>query len=691
MQEKRVFEILECLHWGHGSKKYSENVRLFCITHFFYSPKAYEYLRTTFNSNLPAARTIRSWFSSIDSSPGFTDAAFDALRQRAEEANSKQKDLLVGLIMDEVSIRQHSQYDLNKKKFIGHNDAGNLNSKTDDGKDLCTPIAKDALVLMVSGINNEFKIPIAYFLTTGLTATEKAFIMDQALYKLKAIGVKVVSFTFDGAKSNIAAAQFLGADFKMEKPYFENPHDKGNNVYFVLDPPHMLKLARNCLGNKKILFDRDGNRIRWQLLHELIMLQLKENINLGNKLTKTHLEFENRKMNVRIAAETLSNSAATSIEYLDHHQKHRRFKDSEGTTKYIRTINNLFDIMNTKMNHCKDGYKRPISEETIGDFESYFDYAKDYIKGLHIIQENKKISVLKARINTPFTGFLNNMVSFVGIYKEYIKKDGDEEFYTFTVSQDHLESFFGCIRRMGSTNDNPTAQQFSGAYRKLLFYNEVTSSDGSNCENDLTKILTVSSNKKRNPDCANEAELQMLRSHDFEDIAVIQRQSSNSLYDSSIALLAGKIEKKIIEAISRKGKKRCLKCIDVFTENEIITDELMELKSNYCNVFEPCKSTLEIIHIVDMFLNRYDEENIKVSYHTAVAHVFENIDLTHLYESSCDDEFDDSHDHRAEIVKLIIREYMDQESMQFGKDITRLSQKKLIRHNRLKLIHVAGQ
>lgn len=44
-------------------------------------------------------------------------------------------------------------------------------------------------------------------------------------------------------------------------------------------------------------------------------------------------------------------------------------------------------------------------------------------------------------------------------------------------------------------NDNPTAQQFEAAFRKLLVHNDVVSSKYSNCMDSRTKILSVSSNR----------------------------------------------------------------------------------------------------------------------------------------------------------------------------------------------------
>ena len=40
---------------------------------------------------------------------------------------------------------------------------------------------------------------------------------------------------------------------------------------------------------------------------------------------------------------------------------------------------------------------------------------------------------------------------------------------TYKLSQDHLELFFSAVRAAGGFNNNPTAQQFMAAYKRLLF------------------------------------------------------------------------------------------------------------------------------------------------------------------------------------------------------------------------------
>lgn len=677
---------------GSPTQAYSSVVRLFCFTVNFYSPKAYEYIREYFNRNIPGIRTLRSWYSSINGSPGFTDCAFDALKQKVNDARTDGKELICGLIFDEMSVRTLCQWDAAKKQFLG-----NITNGKEGQYDICSPLAKNALIFMISGVNVQFKIPIGYFFVNYLSGAAKAAIIMEAMYRLNQIGVKLCSVTYDGAPANIKAVKILGVCFDEKKTFFINPYDR-SKVYVFLDPPHMLKLARNILGHSEELTDQEGGKISWSLIKNLVELQTSENVDLGNKLTKNHTQFKNVIMNVKIAAQTLSNSTADSLEYLDTHVNHEKFQNSKPTVNYIRVFNNLFDIMNSKEGHCKDQYKRPFSEESVNDFETYFEFAEIYIRGLRLEQKGIEMPILDSESFTGYFGFLHNMSSFMGIYKDYIKKNGIDKFYTFGVSQDHVESYFGCIRRMHGCNDNPSQQQFTAAYRKLLFHNEVSTSWKSNCENDVTKILSVPFNRSGGNNAVNSGDLEHLANYDFEhpddanlhdiedDIRV--NDSSKRLLSNTRAYSASIVEKNVINKIARKGKKKCMKCINVFSENELTDDQLIAFKSQSSEHFiVPCKSTLTIINFIENFLNKYQSE--QVSYNASVHHILKNIDMSDLYESS--DFNSEEHDHKAELIELVIKEYLDRKSMHVGRIITKLTQEKKIRHANLKLTHNLGQ
>lgn len=475
----------------------------------------------------------------------------------------------------------------------------------------------------------------------------------------------------------------LGANFKCNKPFFQNPFIGNIKVYVIMDPSHMLKLARNCLASKKILLDVEGNEIKWKYIEDLDQLQRTTKINLVNKLTKTHVEWADNKMSVRLAAQTLSESVASSIDFLNNVERCPEFQGSEATTKYIRTINCIFDIMNTKINHTNDKFKRPISEDTIYEFEEYFETARRYLKDLNISQNDRVVSVLKTWSFTPFFGFLHNMTSLIGIYNDYLKGSGRNEFYTYAVSQDHLETYFGCVRRMNGCNDNPTAQQFQAAYRKLLVHNEVTCSINSNCENDITKILRVSSRKINDFSLEREINEPDINFQPIEDIA----GEKNSIEIHSMAYSASIVEERVTTKIRQKKKKGCRKCQHIFVENEMQSDSFITFtaKSNK-NINPPCVSTVELLCKVDALLK--NNETAELSFESTMIYMLKNIDISGLYPQS---NFDEEHNHKQDFIKLILKVYFDLKSTQNAKVITRQNHGRMLRHMRLKDTHRSGQ
>ncbi|KAH8041732.1 hypothetical protein HPB51_017552 [Rhipicephalus microplus] len=64
--------------------KYPPELRAFALTLHFYSPAAYEYVRSKFNEALPSQRTLRGWYKSFQGAPGFTAEAFAFLEKFAE-------------------------------------------------------------------------------------------------------------------------------------------------------------------------------------------------------------------------------------------------------------------------------------------------------------------------------------------------------------------------------------------------------------------------------------------------------------------------------------------------------------------------------------------------------------------------------------------------------------------------------
>ena len=79
-------------------------------------------MRKILNLALPHPSTIRQWYSQLDGKPGFTAEAFSALQVRVSEAAALKKEVICSLMVDEMAIEKHIEWD--GKHFVGYVDIG---------------------------------------------------------------------------------------------------------------------------------------------------------------------------------------------------------------------------------------------------------------------------------------------------------------------------------------------------------------------------------------------------------------------------------------------------------------------------------------------------------------------------------------------------------------------------------------
>lgn len=151
---------------------YSPELRAFALTLHFYSPRAYRYVRAVFDTCLPHPKTLSKWYQSVDGAAGFSKEALTALEMKVQENSKKGYSTLCNLVVDEMAIRRHVEWD--GKKFYGYADVG---TKTSDDS---FPIAKDAFVLMLVAINGRWKLPIGYFFVDGISGEQRCNLVQQA-------------------------------------------------------------------------------------------------------------------------------------------------------------------------------------------------------------------------------------------------------------------------------------------------------------------------------------------------------------------------------------------------------------------------------------------------------------------------------------------------------------------------------
>lgn len=97
---------------------------------------------------------------------------------------------------------------------------------------------------------------------------------------------------------------------------------------------------------------------------------------LAHNLSDHHIHFQNQKMKVMLAAQTLSQSVANALEMLKSIDPD--FINVDATIEFIRIFNDLFDIMNSK-NPIAKGFKKPMCGDNFDYLDTAMKYAEDFI------------------------------------------------------------------------------------------------------------------------------------------------------------------------------------------------------------------------------------------------------------------------------------------------------------------------
>lgn len=287
-----------------------------------------------------------------------------------------------------MSIKRQIDWDGNK--YTGFIDLG-TGIDTDE-----LPEAQYALVFLVTCINGHYKIPIAYYFVHALTGAKRANLLKQCLLVFHESNVHITSVTVDGAASNIAMLNNMGANLRIKdlKPYFDHPASQ-EKVFILLDACHMLKLVRNAFASKEILWDND-EQIRWNYIKSLILLQETEELHAATKIRRRHLNWTKEKMKVSIAAQVLSTSVSNALKFCEEDLQLLEFAGCGATAKFCLQINNIFDMLNSRNQFCKNPSAQCITRENYNEICQQVDGYCRYLQGLRdinypILQSNRKM------------------------------------------------------------------------------------------------------------------------------------------------------------------------------------------------------------------------------------------------------------------------------------------------------------
>ena len=214
------------------------------------SGKAYELVCDSGCVQLPSQRTLRDYTHHISTTIGLSVQVDEMLLDIANLEEDVNR--YVFLIMDEVHIKQDLVFDKHFKTLLGFVNIGDFNTHLSQyeasvsGESGEPVLAKSMLVLMVRGLFWNLNFPYAQFACTDLTGDLLVDPIWEAIARLERQGFIVMGITCDGASVN---RRFWKIHAKNDKNLYKIPNifsSDGRFLYFISDPPHLLKTTRNC-------------------------------------------------------------------------------------------------------------------------------------------------------------------------------------------------------------------------------------------------------------------------------------------------------------------------------------------------------------------------------------------------------------------------------------------------------------
>ena len=100
---------------------------------------------------------------------------------------------------------------------------------------------------MIRGLFTSVKFIYAQFPAVSTKGSDIFVIIWKAIHRLTRLGLVVVAITCDGASNNRKMFEMHGLTNGLPYKTFNVYDRKKQNIYFICDPPHLIKTIRNCL------------------------------------------------------------------------------------------------------------------------------------------------------------------------------------------------------------------------------------------------------------------------------------------------------------------------------------------------------------------------------------------------------------------------------------------------------------
>ena len=333
------------------------------------------------------------------------------------------------------------------------------------------------LCFLLTGICNNLKAVVACYPRASTSKEKLHGIVWEVVSTLERNGFHINCVVCDGASVNRGFIQMhepitktaSGVVFDTINPW------SGKPLYFMSDPPHLLKTTRNGLYSSGRLsrgkgkgcirsLQKGGQQMLWSTIVGLYEEEKDFNLRKLYKLNSEDIFINSYSaMRVSLAAHVLSRSLAEAIS--------KKFKGKFSQfSKFLDIMNDFFDMTNGQ-------HSFQAARSRIENFKSYsdvndarfakmeemwqfFEEWKSETKALNLTANEKAKRLLSAET---LQGLERTMKGFTAAVKYVLTEGKDEEEKPYinarVYSQDPLENYFSSMRAKFGGNRHPDSTQ----------------------------------------------------------------------------------------------------------------------------------------------------------------------------------------------------------------------------------------
>lgn len=442
--------------------RWSQEMKDFTLGLMYHGPRCYRYLSKLIP--LPSISTINRYQSVLHLKPGIHEHVKLGLKDIVTTWSQNKK--ICTLVIDGMSIKRHLEYD-SKRDFVS--------GFTDDGLNRSSKPANQGIVAVLKGILSPWKQIVGHWLTTD---TDPADIILKAVKDCVAFandtGLILKLFVCDPGSKNRKLVRALG--ITRDKPYFMNGDQK---VFFLWDPPHLIKNVRNNLLKNDLLWR--GQVVSWKHIRNLYFAQKQMRLKLTPKLTRRHVIFRNSfaKMKVKLATQVFSNSVNVAL--LTFVAFNRLPASAVHTACCCKDLNDLFDCFNS-MQFVKDKLTLRYAIGPRSEHISFLDpKLLDYLDKAAYLGVKRQPFVL--------IDWIVSIRGLLMLVDDLNQTYNTKSIRTRLLNQDTLENSFSTLRQQHGCSDNPTTKQLERGLRMTSLSSLLKLSASSNCEDEMEKAV----------------------------------------------------------------------------------------------------------------------------------------------------------------------------------------------------------